>query len=276
MEPLGVWLRQTREARENTLREAEKATRIRTRFLKMLEAGDFAAFPGGEVQVRGFLRIYADYLGLPPDKVLSRYEAEVHGIGAAVPATTSTETQTAPPSHSTAGTTAFQPPSTPISTSRPHRTSLETLVIAVVVLAALVAIVVGVRFFLNRNADEQAAATVTATAPTEALPSAPTETSNLSTSPLTTPTNLETGVTLTLGATEHVWVRVATDDLTAFQGLLSPGQVETWSGQEIITVETGNGAGLLVTVNDQPQGVMCGRAEACTRAWGVGGEIAVP
>ncbi|MCK4473457.1 MAG: helix-turn-helix domain-containing protein, partial [Anaerolineae bacterium] len=51
METLGVWLRQTREARGDTLQDTEAATRIRVRFLEMLEAGDFAALPGGEVQV---------------------------------------------------------------------------------------------------------------------------------------------------------------------------------------------------------------------------------
>ena len=66
METLGIWLRQTREAREYSLQEVEAATRIQVRSLEMLEAGDFAAFPGGEEQVRGLLRIYARHLGLSP------------------------------------------------------------------------------------------------------------------------------------------------------------------------------------------------------------------
>ncbi|GAF79773.1 unnamed protein product, partial [marine sediment metagenome] len=87
METLGVWLCQTREARGNTLREAETATRIRVRFLEALEAGDFVVFPGGEVQIHGFLRIYARYLGLPPDEVLARYNTEIGGVEAVLPGT---------------------------------------------------------------------------------------------------------------------------------------------------------------------------------------------
>jgi hypothetical protein len=69
---------------------------------------------------------------------------------------------------------------------------------------------------------------------------------------------------------------VTADGLTVLKGLLQSGQIETWSGQETIVVETGNGAGLLVTVNGQPQGTMCGRGQVCTRAWGPAGEVAVP
>jgi hypothetical protein len=83
-------------------------------------------------------------------------------------------------------------------------------------------------------------------------------------------------VTLMLEATEHVWVRVLTDGQTVFGGLMAPGQIASWSGQETIVVETGNGAGLQVTVNGQPQGAMGGRGQVCARAWGPGGEITAP
>ena len=84
------------------------------------------------------------------------------------------------------------------------------------------------------------------------------------------------GVTLALEATEHIWARVTVDGLMVFEGQLTPEQAKTWSGQEMVAVETGNGAGLVVTVNGQLQGTMCGRAEVCTRAWGPTGEVVVP
>jgi hypothetical protein len=92
----------------------------------------------------------------------------------------------------------------------------------------------------------------------------------------TFPVDPEGYVMLTLQATEHVWVRVTVDGMTAFEGMLAPGQAETWSGKEEVAVETGNGAGLQVTVNGQLQGTMCGRAEACVRGWGPTGEVGVP
>jgi len=274
METLGVWLRQAREAKGCTLEEAEAATHIRPRFLKALEAGDFAVFAGGEVQVRGFLRIYARYLELSPDKVLTRYDAEVRGVEVVPSSGTPARTQSPPPARSTTGAAPLQPRSVPAFTSQPRRTSLERLIVAGIVLIVLLAVVAGGGYLISQNVGKPTAATVTGTAPAEAvLPTTATVTS-----PLVTPTfpaNPQGGVTLALEATEHVWVYVTRDGQTVYQGLMAPGQVETWSGRELIIVETGNGAGLLVTVNEQPQGTMCGRTQVCTRGWGPIGEVEV-
>ena len=275
METLGVWLRQTREASGNTLQEAETATRIRVRFLETMEAGDFAALPGGEIQVRGFLRIYARYLDLSPDEVLARYDTEVRGIETLVPAAVSVEARPAPPTHPPAGPVPLQPRDIPVSTSRARWLGGGMALLLGVVLVVAFA-VVGWYFLppLLSPGEEPPAATVTAVA--EATLPTPTETSVLPTATPTFPASPAGGVTLMLESTEHVWVRVTTDGHTPFEGLMAPGQVETWSGREAVIVDTGNGAGLLVTVNGQPQGVLGGRGQVCTRAWGPGGEIAVP
>ena len=276
METLGVWLRQTREARGDTLQDTEAATHIRVRFLGMLEAGDFAALPGGEVQVRGFLLIYARYLGLSPDEVLARCDAEVRGVEAIVPATAPAETQTAPSARLASGPVTFEPRDIPVSTSRPRWMSLGTLMTVGVALIILIAVVTAVWYFAGRGADERAAVTAVVTAPAEAVLPMLTETPALPTSTPAFVASPEGGVTLTLEATEHVWVRVLTGGQTAFEELMAPGQVESWSDQEMVIVDTGNGAGLLVTVNRQSQGTMCGRGQVCTRAWGPGGEVSVP
>jgi transcriptional regulator with XRE-family HTH domain len=289
MDTLGAWLRQAREAKGSTLEETAAATRIRARFVEALEAGDFGVFPGGDVQVRGFLRIYARYLGLPFDEVLARYNAEVYGVEAVSP---SAAAQTQPLSAARAPTRpmAFDParaptrpmtfaaPSVPVSTSRPRWLSVERLMIGGAALIALLAIVIGAGYVISRSRGEEAAPPAPATGTVEAaLP--PTAAPVESTSPVVTPTfpaNPQGGVTLALEATEHVWVRVTADNRMVFEGMLASGQVETWSGQEAIVVETGNGAGLLVTVNEQSQGTMCGRGQTCTRAWGPAGEVTPP
>ena len=275
MDTLSIWLRQARESQGSTIEEAAAATRIRARFLEALEAGDFAAFPGGDVQVRGFLRIYARYLSLPPDEVLARYNAEVHGIDTVQPSTVG-QTQPLAPALAPTRPMAVRPPSPPIPAARARRLSPETLLLAAFAVIALLAIVTAVGYIVSRNAGEEAAATPTVTAPAEAaLSPAAVETPTLPAVTPTFPANPGGGVTLALEATEHVWTRVAADGRTAFEGMLSPGQVETWSGQEVIIVETGNGAGLQVTVNGQLQGAMCGRNQVCTRGWGPTGEVIV-
>jgi hypothetical protein len=276
METLGIWLRQAREAREASLQEAEAATHIRARFLEMLETGDFAAFPGGDVQVHGFLRIYARYLGLSPDEVLARYDAEVHGVEVVVPTTAPRETPTILSARSATEPLEFQLHDIPISTSWPRWMNPETLMVVGIVLIVLLAVLTGVGYLVSRGADEQAVATATETAPAAAVLPTLTESPILLSPTPTFAANPEGGVTLMLEATEHVWVRVLTDGQTVFGGLMAPGQVASWSGQETVVVETGNGAGLLVTVNGQPQGTMGGRGQVCTRAWGPGGEMAAP
>ena len=279
MGTLGVWLRQAREAQGSTLDEAGDATHIRPRFLEALEAGDFAAFPGGEVQVRGFLRIYARYLGLSPDEVLARYDTEVHGVKATAPPGVPAKTQPVSSARSAPVTrpTTPTPSDVPVPTFRPRWMAPENLLIVAIAVVILLAMAAGGWYLVSRNAGEEAAATATTPAEAVVLPTAmATPFSPIVTVTPTFPANPQGGVTLALEATEHVWVRVTADGSKVFENLMATGQVESWSGQEVIVVETGNGAGLLVTVNGQPQGAMCGRGQICTRAWGPVGEVTSP
>lgn len=74
MRGIGEDLRRRREARGITLEEAQAATKIRGRYLRALEEGEPQAIPG-EVYVKGFLRAYADFLGLDGAAFVERYKA---------------------------------------------------------------------------------------------------------------------------------------------------------------------------------------------------------
>jgi hypothetical protein len=84
------------------------------------------------------------------------------------------------------------------------------------------------------------------------------------------------GLTLTLHPLEHVWVRVTADDLIVFEGMLDPESPQTWGAQEMVIVETGNGAGVVAEVNGQSQGPIGSRGEASARGWAPDGELEVP
>jgi hypothetical protein len=73
---LGDQLRRAREAKNLSLDEAERATGIRKRFLQAMEEGRFDALPG-EIQLRGFMRNYAGYVGLNGDDLIAIYERRV-------------------------------------------------------------------------------------------------------------------------------------------------------------------------------------------------------
>lgn len=68
---LGHELRSRREQLGRTTAEAEATLKIRRRYLTALEAGEADSFPGVVYQL-GFLRAYADYLGLDGEQLAAR------------------------------------------------------------------------------------------------------------------------------------------------------------------------------------------------------------
>ena len=72
---LGQTLRAAREAKKWDVARAERETRIRARYLNALEEGDYADLPS-QVYTQGFVRNYANYLGLDPEACLDLYHRE--------------------------------------------------------------------------------------------------------------------------------------------------------------------------------------------------------
>lgn len=69
---LGELLRKTREDKRISVAEAVEATKVRSRYLQALEAGDHDILPG-KVYARGFVRTYADFLGLGGAELANLY-----------------------------------------------------------------------------------------------------------------------------------------------------------------------------------------------------------
>jgi transcriptional regulator with XRE-family HTH domain len=75
MSQLGERFREAREARGLSITDASTATRILPRYLQAIEAGDVASLPG-DVYARGFIRNYAQLLGLPAEEMIALYRQE--------------------------------------------------------------------------------------------------------------------------------------------------------------------------------------------------------
>lgn len=69
---LGEFLRRTRESQHRTVEDVVEATKVRGRYLQAIENGDVSMVPG-LVYVRGFIRSYADYLGLDGMEIVHQY-----------------------------------------------------------------------------------------------------------------------------------------------------------------------------------------------------------
>jgi cytoskeletal protein RodZ len=75
MSTFGEELRRERKLRRIALREVAEATKINLRYLEALERNEFQHLPGG-VFNRGFVRAYAQYIGVDPDAMVNAYLLE--------------------------------------------------------------------------------------------------------------------------------------------------------------------------------------------------------
>jgi hypothetical protein len=74
---IGYSLKAARERQGIGLPEAELATKIRAKYIRALEEEDFDALPA-DTYARGFLRTYADYLGLDGEIYVDEYASRFH------------------------------------------------------------------------------------------------------------------------------------------------------------------------------------------------------
>jgi cytoskeleton protein RodZ len=75
MSSFGETLKRERELRQISLREIAEATKINLRYLDALERDDFRHLPGG-VFNKGFVRAYAEFIGIDPEAMVTAYLEE--------------------------------------------------------------------------------------------------------------------------------------------------------------------------------------------------------
>ncbi|MCL4397783.1 helix-turn-helix domain-containing protein [Patescibacteria group bacterium] len=77
MTTVGDILTNARNRKKLTLEQAEKATKIRRKFLEALEKNEFSKLPPGTF-TKGFIKNYAAFLGLSVDDTLAFYRRQVN------------------------------------------------------------------------------------------------------------------------------------------------------------------------------------------------------
>lgn len=75
MQTAGQTLKEARRKKGVSLDQAEKATKIKKRFLKALEEGDYQFLPSLP-SIKGFLKNYGEYLGLSVDRLWALFRRE--------------------------------------------------------------------------------------------------------------------------------------------------------------------------------------------------------
>ena len=86
---IGERLEEARKRKGLSIREAAEATKIRGDFLLEMEDNSFD-IPLPQIYIRGFLKNYARFLKLDPNKILTDYDAQMLGRRNQVAATSAT------------------------------------------------------------------------------------------------------------------------------------------------------------------------------------------
>ncbi|GAB4433509.1 MAG: DUF4115 domain-containing protein [Chloroflexi bacterium OHK40] len=261
MSELGARLRQAREGQGISLAQASVDTRILQQSLVALEEGAFQRLPG-DVVTRGFIRNYAQYLGLPADELIELYRRERGATDQIriVPATTAPRTR---------------------SYVLPSFFGVFFVTVALIGLAYVALNAVG--RIGDRSAGSAAGLAPTATVPPPSpLPTATTGPAPTLTLPTRAPTALavtpSTGVAggaptagpsatpaapIVLEVTipnsrgnENSWVRVQTDGIVAFEGIMRAGEKLVFEAQRRVLIRAGNPPDVFVTVNGLQQGAL--------------------
>lgn len=270
MSELGARLRQAREGQGLSLAQAAVDTRILQQSLAALEEGAYHRLPS-DVVTRGFIRNYAQYLGLPADELIELYRRERGATDQirVVPATSPPRTRSyVLPSFfgvffvtvalvglsyvalnavgrigarstaaSVAVATSTVPPPSPLPTASagPRPTISVPARTPAPGLGAPTAAPGGTALAGATQAPAAGGAATTAT------PSAPIV--------------LEVAVAGSRG-NENSWVRVQTDGNVVFEGIMRSGEKLIFQAQRRILVRAGNPPDVLVTVNGLQQGAL--------------------
>lgn len=131
---IGEQLRLAREGRGIPLREISDQTRISMHYLEAIETNDYKRLPGG-IFNRSFVKAYARYVGYDEKEAIEGYTRYMRELG-----DTGDEV----------GSTPYQ---SKVYTDTPAtRSPILTVVLAIVILAALTGIVLGVLHWVQRRA----------------------------------------------------------------------------------------------------------------------------
>ena len=212
MTPIGQYLRMGREERKIPIAQVSRDTRVSERYLAAIEAGEFSRFPA-VAYARGFIKIYAEYLGLDPRPILEQFAHEYLAAAGGHPAPDG-EAHTAVP--------------------RPWSGAL----IGAAAAGAIVAVVAGISMLLKPARAPRAPRPVPPgveeleTLPLPAIP-ATRPTLPPSSAPAAAPEPAKPkSKRLSVRAREPVALKVYADGALLYQGTLARGREESWSAAE--------------------------------------------
>jgi cytoskeleton protein RodZ len=229
MSPLGIRLRELREAKGVSLDDIARSTRVGRRHLEALESDSWGELPS-PVFVKGFIRAYCEFLEASPDEALGLYR-EATG-------------ETVKPDRLQSA--VHTPP------TRRVGPLMVTLVLFIALGASLFALRVGLKSpprpaptvsGAGRGNAESVPSSTTPT-PVTSAPAVPVQPA-----PVPAGEPRPAGQRLLIRAVEPTWIRVQVDEGQVAEELMQAGAVREWTAARRFVLTVGNAGGLEVDLN---------------------------
>ncbi len=256
---VGAYLRDLREEKGTTVDEVANQIFIRPALVAAIETGDWESLPE-PVFVQGFIRRYAEYLGLDGQAVSHKFEpTPVAVLPDPALATSSTVEGVVKQQdkHSLKVLSKAEPIQRNGSLTPPVNAPVKwNWILGAVGAAALIGFIV---WLTTRNTPQPSTATDTTTEETSPSASEAESASDAVTvlEDSASVTTAVDGVTFAINLEEDAWMRVTVDGELAYEGTMPAGSAESWTGEDEITITAGNSGGVLFSFNgseEQPLG----------------------
>lgn len=232
MQTVGELLRDEREKKGLLIKEIENAISIRTLYINAIEEGNYKLVPG-EVYLKGFIRNYANYLGLNGQEMVDLYRLSQKPTSPITPTI-------APENVDTPVIRSEQPPK---NSNKYDRWLLISLLAVCVAGSACWLLASPKQVAEPKQTDIQAQttpATVSQTLPVQSVVQ-------------TTPTQTKP-IVIIAKYTEQCWTSVTADGKNIYEGTPKTGDTITWEAQKNIAITAGNAGGIEIISNGQSVG----------------------
>jgi cytoskeletal protein RodZ len=251
----GAHLKREREARNVTLEEVAKSTKISKRHLSELEEERFKDLPGG-IFNKGFVRAYSKYLGLNEEEMVAEYVA-------AEAKTNAPPTMTPPIAMETQKLMA----SMAVAKEREESVRASDPAARVLTAAVAIAVVLGVggyayKYYEERNsgtarAAEQSPAPEPHTVPPKVQPPVSTSVAAQPAPEMAAKTaeaaaDKSAGVRIELHARETSWMQVSADGRAPVEMTLNANQSKKFFAEKQLVMKFGNAEAVEIVKNGKP------------------------
>lgn len=270
---IGTYLRRLRNEQSISLEQVAANTYIRASLLRALEEAKEESLPE-PVYIQGFIRRYADSLGLDGNALAMNFPIELPPIDlsdqlldAEVIGGKKYDTNNDPERHKEESASPLEKFSLP---SLPEKFSLPSIPYLPYIFAGIVLGLGSVFYLLNRPQispstvqnkpsstvqQNQVKNTVAPVAPKSNPDSSTSSTNSPTSAPVVAPTPENTApktpFQVSAKLEDDSWVRVTADGKVQFEGILSKGTQQSWTAQERIVIRSGNAGAVLVSVNQK-------------------------